>query len=62
MKPEGRSKVTTLDYLNTAVNYAETFSGGIPLEVVDERTGLLKATVANGEVERTWGAVRREIL
>jgi hypothetical protein len=60
--PHRRMKVTTLDNLNTAINYAETFSEKTTLEVVDERIGMLRATVTDRTIERTVGSIRREIL
>lgn len=51
-----------LDHLNTAINYAETFSKGTTLEVVDERTAMLRATVTDGKVERTVGPETRPVL
>ncbi|MCC2627775.1 MAG: hypothetical protein K0S14_1425 [Thermomicrobiales bacterium] len=55
-------KVTALGNLNTAINYGETFGLGATMEIVDERTGMLLATVDQGKTERTVGSVRREVL
>lgn len=60
--PERRMKVTALGNLNTAINYGETFGLGATMEIVDERTGMLLATVDQGKTERTVGSVRREVL
>lgn len=60
--PHRRMKVTVLDNLNSAINYAEAFSEKTTLEVVDERTALLRATVTDRKIERTVGTTRREVL
>jgi hypothetical protein len=51
-----------LDHLGTAINYAETFGVAATMEVVDERTGMLRATVDQGKTERTVGSERRPVL
>lgn len=59
---ERRVKLGAYDHLNTAVNYAETFGRGATIEIVDERTGMLRATVDGGKTERTVGSMRRPVV
>jgi hypothetical protein len=60
--PERRAKLGAYEHLGTAVNYAETFGQGGTIEVVDERTGMLRASIENGVLERTVGSVRRPVV
>jgi hypothetical protein len=60
--PERRVKLGTQCCLNEAIEYAQTFGEGGTIEVVDERTGMLRATVERGKTERTVGSVRRPVL
>jgi hypothetical protein len=59
--PERRVKLGAQCCLNEAIEYAQTFGEGATLEVVDENTGMLRATVDQGKVERTVGSVRRPV-
>jgi hypothetical protein len=60
--PERRVKLGANDHLGTAINYAETFGQGGLIEVVDEKTGMLRASMENGILTRTVGSVRRPVL
>jgi hypothetical protein len=60
--PERRMKIGADGHLGSAINYAETFGGKGLIEIIDERTGLLRASIEDGFTQRTVGSLRRPVV